>query len=210
MMMALSAVSLASNSTQPAPFGRRRAETFQGVFRRVFRGAAMADDPWKNHPLEGSLWDTLPAAGPGARLRQSDRTGSVEPDPPTSYADVFDLGGQQHVRKPPLTFDRGAPRDHRRALADCPGCAAPGVRLRASFTDVGAGLLIDRLHAELHLAAIVHAEHLHLDLLADGDDVADLATTRWGANSLIWTRPSRLPRKFTKAPKSMTFTTLPS
>src|SRR5207248_5171283 len=33
--------------------------------------------------------------------------------------------------------------------------------------------------------------------------------TRCGANSLIWTRPSREPRKFTKAPKSTVLTTLP-
>src|SRR5262249_61683629 len=33
--------------------------------------------------------------------------------------------------------------------------------------------------------------------------------TRCGASSLIWTSPSRDPRKFTKAPKSTTFTTLP-
>src|SRR5262249_37156755 len=33
--------------------------------------------------------------------------------------------------------------------------------------------------------------------------------TRCGASSEMWTRPSLLPRKFTNAPKSMIFTTLP-
>src|SRR5215813_12404414 len=37
---------------------------------------------------------------------------------------------------------------------------------------VFAGGLVDRLHAELDLAAIVHADDLHLDGIADLDDVA--------------------------------------
>ncbi len=38
-----------------------------------------------------------------------------------------------------------------------------------------AGRLIDLLHAELDLAAVVEAENLDLDLVADLDDVGDLA-----------------------------------
>src|SRR6516162_9929556 len=37
-----------------------------------------------------------------------------------------------------------------------------------------AGLLIDRLHAELDLAPVIDAQHLDLDLVAHGDDVAGL------------------------------------
>src|SRR5262245_27235207 len=39
--------------------------------------------------------------------------------------------------------------------------------------DVLAGRLVDRLHAELHLAAIVHADDLDLHEIADLDDISD-------------------------------------
>src|SRR5215469_11374221 len=41
--------------------------------------------------------------------------------------------------------------------------------------DVFAGDLVDLLHAELDLAAIVEAQHLDLHLIADLDDVRDFA-----------------------------------
>src|SRR5262249_21989443 len=42
------------------------------------------------------------------------------------------------------------------------------------FAQISAGLLIDRLHAELDLAAIIHADALHLDHIADLDHIGDL------------------------------------
>src|SRR5262249_44491909 len=53
----------------------------------------------------------------------------------------------------------------RRGAGSAGGLGLPG--------DVFAGRLIDRLHAELDLAAIVHADDLHLDEIADLDDVAN-------------------------------------
>src|SRR6266849_9869617 len=57
---------------------------------------------------------------------------------------------------------------------------APPSRRRLRFlarpvADVLAGRLIDLLHAELDLAAIVEAEDLDLDRVAHLDDVGDLA-----------------------------------
>src|SRR6185369_2944379 len=62
------------------------------------------------------------------------------------------------------------------------GCAAVpvavgatlGILFRDLIADVGAGRLIDDLHRELHLAAVIHADDLDLHLLADLNDVADL------------------------------------
>src|SRR5438309_6711649 len=47
--------------------------------------------------------------------------------------------------------------------------------LARTVADVLAGRLVDLLHAELDLAAIVEAEDLDLDRVADVDDVGDLA-----------------------------------
>src|SRR5260370_5307619 len=57
---------------------------------------------------------------------------------------------------------------------------APPSRRRLRFlerpvADILAGRLIDLLHAELDLAAIVKAEDLDLDLVAHLDDIGDLA-----------------------------------
>src|SRR5437762_1715188 len=41
--------------------------------------------------------------------------------------------------------------------------------------EILAGLLVDLPHAELDLAAVVEAENLDLDLIADLDDIGDLA-----------------------------------
>src|SRR3546814_3506924 len=70
-----------------------------------------------------------------------------------------------------------------------------------------AGLLVHALHGQLHLAAI-HADALHLHRIAFLHHVGD-GVDALRRSSLMWTRPSRGPRKFTKAPKSTTFTTLP-
>src|SRR5215813_13754098 len=59
-------------------------------------------------------------------------------------------------RKSPMTTPRGA--------GSAGGLGLPG--------DVFAGRLVDRLHAELNLAAIVHADDLDLHEIADLDDVA--------------------------------------
>ena len=74
--------------------------------------------------------------------------------------------------------------------------------------EILAGLLVDLAHAQLDLAAVVEAEHFDLDLSPSLTTSATLPT-RCGASSLICTSPSRDPRKFTKAPKSTTLTTLP-
>src|SRR6266849_1996932 len=57
---------------------------------------------------------------------------------------------------------------------------APPSRRRLRFlarpvADILAGRLIDLFHAELDLAAIIEAQHLDLDGIADLDDVGDLA-----------------------------------
>src|SRR5258708_34239874 len=49
--------------------------------------------------------------------------------------------------------------------------------LARPVADVLAGCLVDLLHAELDLAAIVEAKNLDLDRIAHLDDVGDLADT---------------------------------
>src|SRR5208283_5193733 len=46
--------------------------------------------------------------------------------------------------------------------------------------EVGAGLLVDDAHRQLHLAAVVMAEHLDLDLVAFLDDVGRLGDSALG------------------------------
>ncbi len=63
--------------------------------------------------------------------------------------------------------------------------------------------------AEADLAAVVDAQHLHLHLVAFVDHVGDLGDAR-SAPARRCGRGRRVPpRKFTKAPKSTIFTTLP-
>ena len=94
-------------------------------------------------------------------------------------------------------------------------CYAAGLRACWRFGlgflgEVFAGGLIDLLHRQAHLAAIVEAQQLDLHGLAFLDHVA----TAWRRAATpvreTWTRPSLGPKKFTKAPKSITLTILPS
>src|SRR3546814_14213729 len=67
-----------------------------------------------------------------------------------------------------------------------PGTEVPGIVVRADWSGPGsagrllllgqllAGLLVDRLHAELDLAPVVEADDLDLDLVALLEDVGDL------------------------------------
>ena len=72
-----------------------------------------------------------------------------------------------------------------------------------------AGLLVDGAHAELDLAAVVDGQDLDLHLVAFLDHVGDLADALVGELGDV-ARPSWLPRKLTKAPKSTIRATLPS
>ena len=53
-------------------------------------------------------------------------------------------------------------------------CFFPGGLGAAGGAQILAGLLIDLPHAELDLAAVIEAEHLDLDLIAELYDVRDL------------------------------------
>ena len=74
--------------------------------------------------------------------------------------------------------------------------------------EVLAGLLVDHLHRQPHLAALVEAQSLTLTL-SPSLTTSVIFWTRRGASWLMCTRPSA-PKKFTKAPKSITLTTVPS
>lgn len=50
--------------------------------------------------------------------------------------------------------------------------------------EILAGLLVDLAHAQLDLSAIVEAQHLDFDIVAELDDLGDLAD-RCGASSLM-------------------------
>ncbi len=122
--------------------------------------------------------------------------------PPIAGIKSMAFGPEKQMGAPPR---RKTPLLGRRLRRHRGGGLPSRLLLRAQ---VFAGLLIDALHRQLDLAAIIEAQDLDLDLVADLDDVCTLPT-RCGASSLIWTRPSRAPRKLTKAPKSTVFTTLP-
>ncbi len=79
---------------------------------------------------------------------------------------------------------------------------------RAGVFEFLAGFLIDQAHRQANLAARIDLEHLDLDRLAFGNDVAGRSTRSFFISE-TWTRPSLPPMKFTKAPKSTMLTTLP-
>ena len=75
--------------------------------------------------------------------------------------------------------------------------------------DLLAGRLVDDLHGEAHLAAVVEAQQLDEDLLALLDDLVHGLAAGPASSCEMCTRPSLAPKKFTKAPNSMILTTLP-
>jgi hypothetical protein len=83
-----------------------------------------------------------------------------------------------------------------------------GVARRTGVFQLLAGFLIDDAHREAHLATAVDLEHLDLHLLPFGHDVGRLLDPLVRISE-TWTRPSLPPMKFTNAPKSTMFTTLP-
>ena len=84
-----------------------------------------------------------------------------------------------------------------------------GLALALFLLDLLAGRLVDDLHRQAHLAALVEAEELDPDLVAFLDHVGGLVDAAAQPSWEMWTRPSLAPKKLTKAPKSTVFTTVP-
>ncbi len=71
------------------------------------------------------------------------------------------------------------------------------------------GGLIDNLHGEANLAALIEAHQLDPDLVAFLDDVRGLGNAL-GSQLRDMNEAVAAPKKLTKAPKSAVFTTVPS